>query len=358
MHSLSAALELARGAPEIAVTVAATDPEVLAFAQATITRLGGASISWRLLGPAWLRRGRGVPPKLPILVANARWLAGFDAIVTPERTTAALRQMGVRRPKLIYTQHGAGDREGPFEPRLARFDLVFAAGPKQRDRMVGEGWIAPERCAVVGYPKFDLVERLGASALPVFQTPRPVVLYNPHFDSKLGSFPRWGEKILKAFADQQDFNLIFAPHARMFGDRSPDDIPALAPFIGQPGIHIDLGASPAAVDMTYTRAADIYLGDVSSQVYEFVLAPRPCVFLNAQGASWQGQESYRHWRFGAVVEEVSALMPALSAAEANQDLYHAAQIESRAYTFSLEPPNASIRAADAIARLVGSSVPA
>lgn len=29
--------------------------------------------------------------------------------------------------------------------------------------------------------------------------------------------------------------------------------------------------------MTYTPAADIYLGDVSSQSYEFLLDPRPCL---------------------------------------------------------------------------------
>ena len=356
MHSLSAALELARGTPEVEVTIAATDPEVLAFTQTVIAKLGGAPIHWRLLGPGWLRGRRGVPPKLPMLAANARWLARFDAIVTPERTTAALRQMGIRRPKLVYTQHGAGDREGPFEPRLARFDLVFAAGAKQRDRMVGEGWIAPERCAVVGYPKFDLVERLGSAVSPVFRSSRPVVVYNPHFEARLSSFPKWGEKILGAFAAQQEFNLIFAPHVRMFGDRSPASVPALAPFVDHPNIHIDLGDSPAAVDMAYTRAADVYLGDASSQVYEIVLTPRPCVFLNAQGASWQGQESYRHWRFGAVVDEIDALMPALAAAAESQATYQAAQLESRDYTFSLDPPNASFRAAEAIARLIGKTL--
>ena len=42
-----------------------------------------------------------------------------------------------------------------------------------------------------------------------------------------------------------------------------------------PNLRFDPG-SPASTDMTYTRAADIYLGDVSSQVYEFIAEPRPC----------------------------------------------------------------------------------
>ena len=45
-------------------------------------------------------------------------------------------------------------------------------------------------------------------------------------------------------------------------------------------------------DMTYTNAADIYLGDVSSQVYEFSTQPRPCVFINAHGVAWQGMRKH------------------------------------------------------------------
>src|SRR5690606_12625292 len=108
-----------------------------------------------------VRPGRATtPPKAAMLIANAGTLGRYDAVVTPERTTALLRRLGVRRPKLVYTQHGAGDRGGPFEPRLGLFDLVMAAGPKQRDRMVDSGLVAPENCAMVGYPKFDIVEAL------------------------------------------------------------------------------------------------------------------------------------------------------------------------------------------------------
>src|SRR3546814_2965461 len=47
-------------------------------------------------------------------------------------------------------------------------------------------------------------------------------------------------------------------------------------------MHIDLG-SERSIDMSYTGSADLYLGDVSSQVAEYLYRPRPCVFLNAQG---------------------------------------------------------------------------
>ena len=297
LHSLSAAFELAAQRPDISVTIASAGAQVLEYAQMIAERLGPAPIEWRLLGPAWLRAAAGadgVPPKVPVLLANARFLDRFDVIVAPERTTASLRLMGVRRPKLVYTQHGAGDRGGPFEPRLGRFDLVFAAGAKQRDRMLAEGLVRPERCAVVGYPKFDLVRRLDAPLPTLFPERRPVVLYNPHFDPRLGSWPKLGLQVLRAFAEQRAYNLIFAPHLRLFQGLTPAAVEALAPFRDDPAIHIDLGGSAAAVDMTYTRLADVYLGDASSQVYEFLDRSRPCLFLNAHGVDWRGQESYRH----------------------------------------------------------------
>jgi hypothetical protein len=54
--------------------------------------------------------------------------------------------------------------------------------------------------------------------------------------------------------------------------------------------------------MRYTLAADIYAGDVSSQVYEFLLEPKPCVFLNAHGADWQNSPDYPMWRLGEVAD--------------------------------------------------------
>lgn len=357
LHSLPIAVALARGWPDIDVHVAATDPGQLAYVEQALAALdsgnmGGAPIARRLLGPAWLRnlrpRGESTPPKAAMLVANAPALARYDAVVTPERTTALLRKLGVRRPMLVYTQHGAGDRGGPFEPRLRKFQLVMAAGPKQRDRLVGEGWVAPEDCAMVGYPKLDLVEAMTPHPVSPFTDPnRPTVLYNPHFDPDLSSWPRWGLDVLAAFAADSRFNLIFAPHIRLFDGASAAQLAALDPFRGHPRIHIDLGG-PAAIDMTYTRLADLYLGDASSQIYEFLLKPRPAVFLNAHQAAWQGDESYHHWRYGPVLDGVEGLADRIAAAFAGQDAFLPEQQRGLAETFDLQATPSSQRAAQAI----------
>lgn len=353
LHSLSAAVALARARPDVGVDVVASCRSVLAYARNLVERLGGAPLGWRLLGPAWLRNLPhidGAPPKAPLLAAAARDLAGYDVIVAPERTTSLLRRFGVKS-RLVYTQHGAGDRAGPFEPRLAAFDLVFAAGGKQRDRMLIEGLVRPERCAVVGYAKFELVDALGAPPPELFDRRRPTVFYNPHFSRKLGSWRPWGRAILERLADQDRFNLIFAPHVRLFGGRPIEAVPEFARFARLPHIHIDLGVGDMAFDMTYANTADLYLGDVSSQVYEFIRRPRPCVFLNPTRVAWRDDESFRHWRLGQVVDDLDALDAAIDGAFTGAVDFQPAQREAFQQTFDLEGSPAG-RAADAIAGLL------
>ncbi|MFZ0267498.1 glycerophosphotransferase [Caulobacter sp.] len=351
LHSLPIAIALAKGWPEIDVQIATATQEHLDYVRALLAALNVPPIPAHLLRPAWLRRlrlkGASGPPKALMLAANARRLSRYDAIVTPERTTALLRKLGVKDSKLVYTQHGAGDRGGPFEPRLKQFDLVMAAGPKQRDRMLSEGWVTPEHCAMVGYPKFDLIDALPPSPPPVFVQAKPVVLYNPHFHPTLGSWPRWGRQILERFAADERYNLIFAPHIRLFEGAPPGSIEALTPFMGHPRIHLDLGG-PAAIDMTYTRAADIYLGDVSSQVYEFLRTPKPCLFLNASNVDWRGDESFHHWLYGPVLDDIEGLTDAVALAQSGHGDYVEAQKRGFAESFDLRETPSSVRAAQAI----------
>ena len=355
LHSLSVAVTLARERPDIQVDVAATDAAVLDYARLMADRLGQTPIGWRLLGPAWLRGIRmsdGTPPKVPMLALNARALSAYDVIVAPERTTTALHHFGVTS-KLVYTQHGAGDREGPFEARLGKFDLVFAAGAKQRDRMIAEGLVEPDHCAIVGYPKFDLVDQLRPTLPRLFAEARPTVLYNPHFDADISSWPQWGLQVLDAFASQSRYNLIFAPHLRLFGSRPPSRVPELAPYLSNRGIHMDLGGTSASIDMTYARLADIYMGDVSSQVYEFIRQPRPCLFLNSRKIAWHFDKSYSHWRFGPVLETLDDFFPALAAASKGHAQFRSAQLRGFAETFARGPETASSLAAGAIADIIG-----
>jgi hypothetical protein len=118
-----------------------------------------------------------------------------------------------------------------------------------------------------------------------------------------------------------------------------------------PHMLIDTG-SVACTDMTYTLGADIYLGDVSSQVCEFLVRPRPCLFANAQHVAWAGDVNYAAWTLGPVFEQVGAIESTLQAAIESHAQYRGLQEEYVRQTFDLSATPSSQRAAAAIAEFL------
>jgi hypothetical protein len=191
---------------------------------------------------------------------------------------------------------------------------------------------------------------------------RPTVLYNPHLSPHLSSWYKWGRRTLDWFLDQDRYNLIFAPHIMLFErrvvltvDKFRMDFPgSLSPrYAGAAHIHIDKG-SRASTDMTYTNCADIYLGDASSQVYEFLRTPRPCVFLDPFGFDHRDDPNFAHWGAGPVVTDLSSLGDLLDRAFAQHaGIFETRQRQLLARTFDVSSTPASVRAADAIVRRLG-----
>lgn len=351
-HCLPVAAELSRR-PGYEIHVGAP-AATLGQAQDLVAALGGRGVVFHDLWPSGLRRDN--PPKVLMLAAAAPWLRDFAAIVAPERTSLLLRRFGVTRPRFIHTDHGAGDRAVGYEPRIRQFDGVLLAGAKQEARMLRAGLITPGRYAIVGYPKFEAVAASRPSVAPLFAEARPTVLYNPHFRTGLSSWPAFGAKVLESFAAQDRYNLIFAPHVRMAVERAPALRAVAARYAGAPHIHIDLGG-PRCCDMTYAEAADVYLGDVSSQVYEFIRVPRPCLFLDAAGVDRTGDENYGHWALGPVVTTAEQITAAVYRARATHDAYRRTQVAAFRKTFDLKPRRCSERAADAVEALIQARVP-
>jgi hypothetical protein len=360
-HSLPIALAMIQeGTHEVvlAVSTDSLEQEIRrqsgdALGRATIVRLdltsaASKSTNW-LLGSVLPIR------KLLLYRDNLDFFQSFDALVVSEKSSLLLKtRYGLKLP-IIHTRHGAGDRDIGFNRESAAFDLVLVSGPKIRDRLVQQAGVDPDHIAVVGYSKFDLCSDNRAD-VPFANPGLPTVVYNPHPSPHLSSWYRDGRAVLQAFRDQNRYNLIFAPHVMLFSRRWTVTIDKLSlaavhkpasDVLQAPNIHADLG-SALSNDMSYTNRADIYIGDVSSQVYEFLYRPRPCLFLNSHGVDWADQPAYLHWRAGPVIDRPDTIIAAVDEAVACHADYLPVQRELLNSTFSVTETSAPVRAAKAI----------
>ncbi len=309
-HSLPIACELLRVRPEHEVVVFARDAAQLSLALRFASFYPShRRLVFEVLRPSRLP-GRLKRRKRAVLLANRARLATFDALVVPERNSLFLRRLWVTRPKFIHTFHGPSGHDRVDDPRLKGFDLLLAPSARRLRRILEAGTARPGRAAVVGYSKFDLVRRMGLQRPSPFNNGRPTVLYNPHHRPGTSSWHAMGRAVLDHFAARGDVNLIFAPHVKLFHPPA-DHLDAFRDYAGLDHVRIDLG-SEASIDMTHLLGADIYLGDISSQVFEFLIRPRPCLFLNPHRLSWQDDPDFASWRLGPVVETVGEMAQRLA----------------------------------------------
>lgn len=299
---------------------------------------------WAELVQMLLGRSRGNKP-LALLAWRGRLLR-HCALVAAERTSTLLKLLPGRKPIMLHIPHGAGDRAGGFDRRIRLFDHVFVSGTYVLDRSLSEGLADPGMITTIGSLKLSALLN-GADVPPkLFDDDRPIVLYNPHFEAKLSSWAQ-AEAVVEAIVRHGGFNLIVAPHARMFAAMAPKDFELWSQLGKKPGVHFDV-TSFALSDMTYTRMADIYLGDVSSQIYEFLARPRPAVFFNAHDVAWQGRADYRMWQLGEVATTIPDVVAALVRAPERHRAFRARQQEFTTAVLGATDGDAPRRAASAL----------
>ncbi|MDT8415191.1 MAG: CDP-glycerol glycerophosphotransferase family protein [Flavobacteriaceae bacterium] len=254
--------------------------------------------------------GRKKPSSVFFFRTYKKILLSYDAVVFTEKNHKYLfkARKKAQKPFFIFTGHGPAGRDYSYIPELKLFDLHLLHGPLYKENLEKLGILA-KSSEIIGYPKFDLINFNNKKTL--FKDDKPIVIYNPHFNRLTSSWYKHGLEVLEYFYQSKEFNLIFAPHIYLFnrkGFLKPADIPQK--YFEAENIFIDLG-SVSSSDMSYALAADIYLGDVSSQVFEFVIMPRPCVFINSHLTAWQDDLSYRFWQMGLVIDGVGQLHEAL-----------------------------------------------
>ncbi|KLE35424.1 hypothetical protein [Aurantiacibacter luteus] len=365
-HLAGVAGAMIRTHPDVRTVIAFATPALRAQVERHLLPAEVSAAEWHelLLPPVrrWLldKLDRLLPAsRLARLHNNVALFAGVDMVVSTERTCLRLKRHFAQGegPAFAKIPHGAGDRSVAWHPDYRRFDLSLVAGRKVVDQLVGAG-VERERLRIVGYPKFDTVAEAAPARL--FDNDRPTFVYNPHFDPHLSSWYDAGPDLLRWFATKgaDRFNLVFAPHVMLFRKRwhvSPEyrvarrrpDVPPEA--LAAPNVHVDV-AGPALFDMTYTRGGDAYIGDVSSQIYEFLQRPRPAFFLDCRRRERDGDVGdLESWQAGPVSKNVQDLTALLHDWQAIGERYRAAQEVIFAHTIDIGERPAVERAADAIA---------
>ncbi len=359
-HFVSIAVELSKS-NEVHIL---THPGKQSFLYNALKLLNGEKVIVEKLSTSPFRaftdklKGRKLPRKGFWIKKHQNYiLNNFDAVIFTDYFHQYLMKArgDNKKPKLIKLPHGVAGRAYVYNKDLLDFDMHVIFGEYYYKQLKKKNLLSAHS-VVVGYPKLDALQKVETEQ--IFTNDKPTVLYNPHFSPPFSSWHFMGTEMLEFFYNSKDYNLIFAPHINLFNKVGGDDISAVPEkYFTADNIHIDLGSNKS-VDMTYLNDADIYLGDVSSQAFEFIINPRPCIFLNPEKIDYKKDIAYRFWKTGKVINSIEKLPKALKRASKKfKNKYRKKQEKITAKNFYTEEGStASQRAATAITEYLDKSL--
>jgi len=293
-----------------------------------------------------------LPAKLPMLLRLVPYLACVPVVLCAEQTSLWLPRMFPWLPtRFVKTSHGVGSMSARDDRRRMAAFHTLVPSEQERQTYLARG-MAPGRIVATGYVKAGFRQRTPARTL--FPEERQILLYTPHWQPRRSSWPAWGEAVVAALTAQRTWNVILAPHQRLI-ERAPELRGVLEGVSNLPHVHCDID-SFATVDGSYTAAADLYLGDTSSQVIEYLMRPRPAIFLDPVGRDWQPDPSYAMWRAGEVVTDLTELAPAIARAAHRHHAFVDAQREIAAAALGDASGAGAERAAQEVLRVLAMPV--
>ncbi len=274
-----------------------------------------------------------------IINNNFDRIVSYDVLLTPQHYLNRIMDRDEAKNKIyVLLTHGSGDSPVSYSRAKGRYNLTLL-GSDEIIRLAKENLKTSNTVYKnIGYAKLEIAEKISTDH--PFVNKRPTVVYNPSYVKNFSSWKEWGIQIIDFFAQHKEFNLIFAPHLKLFQNNSTRKL--VKRYCDCENILIDTG-SDALIDMTYTKYADIYLGDISSQGYEFLYKPRPCVFLNPYG-----NKEVKMWELGDVVCDIKEFDTAINSAIKNHGKYVEKQEDEFSKRFSITDVPSGVRGAQAI----------
>lgn len=225
----------------------------------------------------------------------------LDAFVFTDMTTGEVIKKIDPSINVIWALHGPVSTSHGYSVSTSNVDLILNPGPSTFDSFQGTS----AKLHKTGSIKLEsIMEKTAHNENSLFPNKNPTVVFNPHFNKNLGaqSWEVFGKQVLDHFNSRPQYNLIFAPHPNLkkifdlsFDNQSYGD-----------NIIIDIDSKKLS-NLFYEKHADIYLGDISSQVLEYIyLKPRPLIFLIDE-SSLLSEETRKIHSLGSVINSVEEI---------------------------------------------------
>ena len=207
--------------------------------------------------------------------------------------------------KLFYLYHGIGTRSYGFEDSINEYDFIFVPGKYHFNRLQNEAGINKNKLNIIGHPKLEWQNMMNNNIKSFFNNDNPTFYYNPHWDLSLSSYKKWGKDIIQYFQNNKQYNLIFSPHPLIKNYSSRNNIDIDIDKIKSNNIIVDFYSNDT-IDGSYLNVADVYIGDGSSMVTDFIIKKnKSCIFINSHNIDWQNNKSFEFWNCGKVINKLT-----------------------------------------------------
>jgi glycosyltransferase involved in cell wall biosynthesis len=301
-HSLFVAIELSNIQDTYEVVVLSTSKEASVIIKSELNTIPNRIIFQPVYHPGYSKKD-----------FNIGWFAFFcllrmhrpAAVVVTDYYDNVFRQLRLKT-FWVYLPHGLLNREFGSHPHIREYDLAIIPGARDLQEFQQRLGLLPQ-AVIAGYSKLDYLHYHQLQPPALFREKKPVILYNPHFEPQFSSFFDQGRQLMEALAATGKYNLIFLPHPDLAG-KHPREVQELKKLphtvvIDRPRINLD-----------YLAAADVYITDVSSSVFEWLYFDKPALFFNTKNVDWRQDRYYSSWILGRVARTIPEMLAAIEEA--------------------------------------------
>ncbi|MCP3898435.1 MAG: hypothetical protein GY707_01725 [Desulfobacteraceae bacterium] len=188
--------------------------------------------------------------------------------------------------KSIQVFHECGDKNYSEHPEIVKYDLLFLAGEKIKDKLDQLGILKKlPKWEMTGYPKLDPVmsDKLVGTRKKVFDNSRKTILYAPTMlkerenEYEKSSVPLWTKKIIASL--YTNYNIIIKYHG-IIKRRSQNIYKQIDSLILELNAEENVRLIIDDNIVEYMVQSDLVITDISSVAYEWFHFDKPILFVN------------------------------------------------------------------------------